>query len=106
MSPKRMYLSSYRRIVQGNLHDILPRPLGSVQQRSHERGDDFIRVDVIHNVKEVYRRLPEAKRKNAYDVKHDVDTYNQTRKVLGGNVAVVFYETTTCNRNREMQQKW
>ncbi len=50
MSPKRMYLSSYRRIVQGNLHDILPRPLGSVHQRSHERGDDFIRVDVIHNV--------------------------------------------------------
>lgn len=35
-----------------------PRPLGSVHQRSHERGDDFIRVDVIHNVKEVYRRLP------------------------------------------------
>lgn len=34
-----------------------PRPLGSVHQRSHERGDDFIRVDVIHNAKEVYRRL-------------------------------------------------
>lgn len=32
-----------------------------------------------------------------YDVKHDVEmvTYEQTRKVLGGQVSVVFYDTTT-----------
>lgn len=41
---------------------------------------------------------PESKhRKASYDIKHDVEqvTYNQTRKVLGGSVAVVFYDTTT-----------
>lgn len=41
---------------------------------------------------------PESKRRKAsYDVKHEVEhvTYNQTRKVLGGSVAVVFYDTTT-----------
>lgn len=32
----------HRRIIQGNLHYILPRPLGSVHQRSHERGDDLL----------------------------------------------------------------
>ena len=32
-----------------------------------------------------------------YDVKHDVEqvTYEQTKRVLGGTVAVVFYDTTT-----------
>jgi len=40
---------------------------------------------------------PEDKRKGRYDVKHDVEqvTYDQTKTVLGGNVAVVFYDTTT-----------
>ena len=35
--------------------------------------------------------------KAAYDVKHDVEkvTYNQTSKVLGGAITVVFYDTTT-----------
>ena len=35
--------------------------------------------------------------KDAYDVKHDVEkvTYNQTKKVLGGAITVVFYDTTT-----------
>ena len=34
---------------------------------------------------------------DTYDVKHDVEqiTYNQTRKVLGGTISVVFYDTTT-----------
>lgn len=52
----------------------------------------------------IYRYLdelcwrPEAKRKaGAHDVKHEVErvTYNHTRKVLGGDMAVVFYDTTT-----------
>ena len=52
----------------------------------------------------VYRFLdelcwrPDAKQKaKAYDVKHDVEqvTFNQTKRVLGGTVAVVFYDTTT-----------
>lgn len=52
----------------------------------------------------VYRFLdelcwrPDAKRpESSHDVKHDVEqvTFNQTRKVLGGSVAVVFYDTTT-----------
>ena len=41
---------------------------------------------------------PDAKRKaKAYDVKHDVEqvTFNQTKRVLGGTIAVVFYDTTT-----------
>lgn len=34
---------------------------------------------------------------NTYDVKHEVEkiTYNQTRKVLGETISVVFYDTTT-----------
>lgn len=52
----------------------------------------------------IYRYLdelcwrPESKcESDAYDVKHDVEqiTYNQTRKVLGGTISVVFYDTTT-----------
>ena len=52
----------------------------------------------------VYRYLDELCRRpgagrgaEAYDVKHDVErvTYEQTRRVLGGAVAVVFYDTTT-----------
>lgn len=52
----------------------------------------------------IYRYLdelcwrPESKCEPAtYDVKHDVEqiTYNQTRKVLGGTISVVFYDTTT-----------
>jgi len=38
----------HRSIVEGNLHDILPRPLGCVHQRRDEGGDDFVRVEVIH----------------------------------------------------------
>ena len=41
---------------------------------------------------------PGAKRKaGSFDVKHEVEqvTFNQTKKVLGGTVAVVFYDTTT-----------
>ena len=52
----------------------------------------------------IYRYLdelcwrPEAKGKsNAYDVKHEVEqgTYEQAKRVLGGTVGVVFYDTTT-----------
>ncbi len=52
----------------------------------------------------IYRYLdelcwrPESKCEPArYDVKHDVEqiTYNQARKVLGGTISVVFYDTTT-----------
>jgi len=51
----------------------------------------------------IYRYLdelcwkPGSKHKSEYDVKHDVEhvTYEQTKRVLGGNVAVVFYDTTT-----------
>lgn len=52
----------------------------------------------------IYRYLdelcwrPESKSEpDTYDVKHDVEqiTYNQTRKVLGGTISVVFYDTTT-----------
>lgn len=52
----------------------------------------------------IYRYLdelcwrPETKRKaGEYDVKHDVErvTYNQTKKVLGDAMTVVFYDTTT-----------
>ena len=42
-------------------------------------------------------RPGEQRKGRAYDVKHDVEdiTYNQTRKAVGGSVAVVFYDTTT-----------
>lgn len=53
----------------------------------------------------IYRYLDELcrrpgsvpKRAVPYDVKHDVEqvTYSQTKKVLGGTVSVVFYDTTT-----------
>lgn len=51
----------------------------------------------------IYRYLDElccrhgSKHKGNYDVKHDIEqvTYNQTKKVLGGSVAIVFYDTTT-----------
>ena len=52
----------------------------------------------------IYRYLdelcwrPESRRKaKTYDVKHDVEqvTYEQTKRVLGGTVAVVLYDTTT-----------
>lgn len=43
------------------------------------------------------RKEKEKGRGKCLDVKHDVEqiTYNQTRKVLGGKIAVVFYDTTT-----------
>ncbi len=43
------------------------------------------------------RRKKEAEKGGGDDVKHDVEqvTYNHTKKVLGGKVAVVFYDTTT-----------
>lgn len=52
----------------------------------------------------IYRYLdelcwrPESKcESDTYDDKHDVEqiTYNQTKKVLGGTISVVFYDTTT-----------
>lgn len=51
----------------------------------------------------IYRYLdelcwrPGRRHKGNYDVKHDIEqvTYNQTKKVLGGCVAIVFYDTTT-----------
>ena len=61
-------------------------------------------MNKFYNEDKIYRFLdelcwrPETKRKKtAYDVKHDVEqvTFNQTKRVLGGTVAVVFYDTTT-----------
>lgn len=53
----------------------------------------------------IYRYLdelcwrPEGKKKTGkkYDVKHDIEqvTYEQTKRVLGGTVTVIFYDTTT-----------
>lgn len=51
----------------------------------------------------IYRYLdelcwrPGRRHKGNYDVKHDIEqvAYNQTKKVLGGSVAIVFYDTTT-----------
>ena len=61
-------------------------------------------MNKFYDEDKIYRFLdelcwrPEAKRKKwSYDVKHDVEqvTFNQTKRVLGGTVAVVFYDTTT-----------
>lgn len=61
-------------------------------------------MNKYYNEDKIYRYLdelcwrPEAKRKSkAYDVKLDVEqvTYEQTKRVLGGTVAMVFYDTTT-----------
>ena len=61
-------------------------------------------MNKYYNEDKIYRYLdelcwrPEAKGKSkAHDVKHDVEqvTYEQTKRVLGGTVAVVFYDTTT-----------
>ena len=51
----------------------------------------------------IYRYLdelcwrPGRRHKGNYDVNHDIEqvTYNHTEKVLGGIVAIVFYDTTT-----------
>ena len=61
-------------------------------------------MNKFYDEDKIYRYLdelcwrPDAKRKaKTYDVKHDVEqvTYEQTKRVLGGTVAVVFYDTTT-----------
>lgn len=61
-------------------------------------------MNKFYDENKVYRFLdelcwrPEAKRKaGSHDVKHEVErvTYEQTRRVLGGAVSVVFYDTTT-----------
>lgn len=61
-------------------------------------------MNKYYNEDKIYRYLDElcwradTKRKaKTYDVKHDVEqvTYEQTKRVLGDNVAVVFYDTTT-----------
>jgi hypothetical protein len=63
-------------------------------------------MNCYYDEDKIYRFLdelcwrPERKEKEkgqCLDVKHDVEqvTYNQTKKVLGGNIAVVFYDTTT-----------
>ena len=61
-------------------------------------------MNKFYDEDKIYRYLdelcwrPEGKRKSkTYDVKHDVEqvTYEQTKRVLGGTVAVVFYDTTT-----------
>ncbi len=42
-------------------------------------------------------RSDRCQKENGNDVKHDVEriTYTRTPKVLGGKVAVIFYDTTT-----------
>lgn len=42
-------------------------------------------------------RSEDTKRRASHDIKHEVEkvTYEQTKKVLGGQVTVVFYDTTT-----------
>ena len=61
-------------------------------------------MNKFYDEDKIYRYLdelcwrPDARRKaQTYDVKHDVEqvTYEQTKRVLGGTVAVVFYDTTT-----------
>ena len=61
-------------------------------------------MNCYYNEDKIYRFLdnlcwrPERKQKEkGNDVKHEVErvTYNQALKVLGGNISVVFYDTTT-----------
>lgn len=60
-------------------------------------------MNKFYDEDKIYRFLdelcwrPGRSNKGVYDVKHDVEqvTYDQTRRVLGGTVAVVFYDTTT-----------
>ena len=61
-------------------------------------------MNKFYDEDKIYRYLdelcwrPDARRKaQTYDVKHDVEqvTYEQTKRVLSGTVAVVFYDTTT-----------
>lgn len=40
----------YRSLVQGYFNDILPRPFGRVHERHHKGGDDFLRVEVVHDL--------------------------------------------------------
>lgn len=61
-------------------------------------------MNMYYDEDRIYRYLDElchrpgaVRKAGAYDVKRDVErvTYNHTKKVLGGNIAVVFYDTTT-----------
>ena len=61
-------------------------------------------MNMYYDEDRIYRYLDElchrpgaGRKAGAYDVKHDVErvTYNHTKKVLGGDMAVVFYDTTT-----------